>query len=257
VILHVAQTKHGVVGTSAYEVLVDGRLAYRGSAPAVSGYLTCWLADADGKLVCTTEEDIAAAVLSVLGKIIRPYAAPHAVLDSEGVPQGRIVPEVEMRGDDEQAIVHYTFDVHGAVFRIYTIRRGVRHRMLVLHEGRQIGQANKPLARTDNLDQYTLYLLDEFREYAAWFALFLIDVDSRIYGRRGRYEKGSIFWWVYFRSRYEPIYDPLWLTDHFGVPPEDEAAEKAAVLSRIRSTLIAIGIVAACIALPVLLVAIL
>jgi len=112
--------------------------------------------------------------------------------------------------------MHYAISYKDYNLKLYRYSYGSNIHLLLFHDDVQIGQYNKNNVVTNNLDMYTLYLLDKYLELAPILSLFTIYFDSYNYARRGEYVAYKVeknWEWTYHQDNDK--YDPQWLQLHF------------------------------------------
>lgn len=109
--------------------------------------------------------------------------------------------------------------------KVYEVTKNHLVHLLVFHEDRQIGQIEKSLKRRNNLDQYTLYLLDEYSRFKEILILFVGYFDNWNYSDIGEVVilKKEVEWeWSF--SKANSKYDKNWIQDNFHLSEEHRTA---------------------------------
>lgn len=83
----------------------------------------------------------------------------------------------------------------------------------------QIGMIVKKLYVKDNLDQYELYLLDDYKELSTVLSLYVLYYDNFYYGNRDEivaYKVEKTLYWSF--SATDKYFNPSWLNQNFELP---------------------------------------
>ncbi|QHW33052.1 hypothetical protein GZH47_21110 [Paenibacillus rhizovicinus] len=108
---------------------------------------------------------------------------------------------------------------------IYEVSKKHNLHLLIFFEGRQIGQIEKSFVVRNNLDRYSLFLLDDFARFKDLLILFVGYFDNWNYANIGEIvvSKKQVKWeWSY--SKANKKYDKKWLPNHFAISEAHKAA---------------------------------
>ncbi|RKP55399.1 hypothetical protein D7Z26_09410 [Cohnella endophytica] len=109
--------------------------------------------------------------------------------------------------------------------KIYEVTKKHYVHLLIFLDNRQIGQIEKSLIRQNNLDQYTLFLLDKYSRFKDILILFVGYFDNWNYSGTGEFvmKKKEIVWeWTY--SKANEKYNKKWLQENFDISEEHKLA---------------------------------
>lgn len=109
----------------------------------------------------------------------------------------------------------YQISLEGKTFEAYSLSRGRFHYVSLYQGQSQIGLIEKSLVVYNNLDTYTIYLLDDFSDLSNIFALFVIYYDNWNYARRGQIAiERTQMSWEYTISQYRDRFNPNFLKEN-------------------------------------------
>lgn len=119
----------------------------------------------------------------------------------------------------------YEVKFKGESVKIYEVTKKHYVHLLIFFEDRQIAQIEKSLKRRNNLDQYILFLLDEFARFKDILILFVGYFDNWNYSDIGEVviKKREVEWeWSY--SKANSKYDKNWIQANFHLTEEHRIA---------------------------------
>jgi hypothetical protein len=117
---------------------------------------------------------------------------------------------------------YYLIQFKEMKFKLYVIDKGINQYTLIFLDEKQIGQLNKKRTTENNLDWYVMYLLDDYKDLAELMSIFVIYFDSYNYGNRGEIvSNSSQKTWEWSISKFNKLYNPTWLSNHFEVEEID------------------------------------
>ena len=212
-IIMINQTKANF--SHKFIVFVNGLLSYKGTSSPISAVYDNTLTDMSGSLLFRTivDQSISLSNLLPLKWLWAEKLSKAHIVTNENYEQVGTFQYVEGGSlDPHYAIGYKNYDI-----KLYRYSKGSKIHILLFHNDEQIGQYNKSNIIEDNLDEYTLYLLDSYGELAPILSLFTIYFDSYNFARRGEYVlyKKEIHWqWTIGVS--SDKYNPQWLNDNFG-----------------------------------------
>ena len=97
----------------------------------------------------------------------------------------------------------------------YEISVGKTQNIFILNEGKQIAEIVKPLNVVNNLDNYYLYLLDEYSELKPIISFFTVLFDYEYYSNQGEVASKEELSVSYTYDKNSKLYNKNWLTDNF------------------------------------------
>lgn len=120
----------------------------------------------------------------------------------------------------------YTLKSGANTLKAYTISKSSYEYISIYLDDTQIGQINKSLLVWDNLDHYTLYLLDEHQNLADLLSLFIIYFDSCTHGNRGEVFIGVEKAYEWSWDKMNKFYNAAWVPTNFDVDGTDNTPEE-------------------------------
>lgn len=100
-------------------------------------------------------------------------------------------------------------------FTVYVVSQGKVRNLLIYFRDEQIALIEMNLVTVNNCDEYRLYLLDEYTEYADLFSLFILYYDNWNCTERFRGQICTRYSVEYTVSKNNTMYDPRWKERHF------------------------------------------
>ncbi|GBG08233.1 hypothetical protein PAT3040_02805 [Paenibacillus agaridevorans] len=125
----------------------------------------------------------------------------------------------------EFILSYYGVNFKNENIKIYEVTKKSLVHLLIFYEDKQIGQIEKSLKRYKNLDQYQLFLLDDFSRFKDIIILFVGYFDNWNYSDIGEVVSlnREISWeWSY--SKANSKYNKNWIQENFHLSEEHRAA---------------------------------
>lgn len=116
-------------------------------------------------------------------------------------------------------------------FTCYDISVGRTRNIVIYEQDTQIAEIVKPLTVSDNLDVYTIFLLDSCCDLESIFAFFTVVFDHLHYGNRGEVvAKKKEVQFQYSYDKNNKFYDKNWIPNHFGTQELEQMQQQMAAL---------------------------
>ena len=114
--------------------------------------------------------------------------------------------------------IKYIIEYGEHILKCYDIGRGKTRNVFIRSGDTQIAEIVKPLAVSDNLDKYEIYLLDEYSELETVIAFFAVYWDARQFAHNGEAVAGKKeVRTEYTYDKNSKLYDKNWIAEHFGI----------------------------------------
>lgn len=200
-----------------FEIYENENLINLGKCSRVTSILTNQLLDIEGNLVYKTEFDpIKEVTNSIPFKWLwsKKKSDVNCIIDSSGKRIGKIEKVTERFFKSYHSISYYN-----NVLKIYRISLGTSQYHMIYLNDVQIGMIVKKLYVKDNLDQYKLYLLDDYKEFSTVLSLYVLYYDNFYYGNRDEivaYKVEKTLYWSF--SATDKYFNPSWLNQNFELP---------------------------------------
>ncbi len=110
----------------------------------------------------------------------------------------------------------YVIEYGNFMFKCYDIGMGKTRNIVIYDEEKQIAEVVKTLATKDNLDEYYLFLLDEYKDLASIFSFFIIFFDYQNYANSGEIvAEKEIVSVRYTFDKNNKFYNKDWIINNF------------------------------------------
>ncbi len=108
-------------------------------------------------------------------------------------------------------------ELNGKIFKGYSVAAGFKEVVVFFDDEKQIAQITKPLSTVNNLDEYLLHILDDYKELFEIFAFFTIYYDYKKYNNSGEIVgKSAEISFKYTFGKNSKKYDENWILNNFG-----------------------------------------
>lgn len=110
----------------------------------------------------------------------------------------------------------YIIEYENEAFKVYDVSVGKTRNLLIFKDDVQIAEIVKPLSVSNNLDNYYVYLLDEYSKLEKIVSFFTIYFDYHNYSNSGQvvaHKKEVVVKYSYDKNT--KFYDKNWLTNNF------------------------------------------
>ncbi len=162
---------------------------------------------------------------------VKQKGSKGSVYDSKGGKIARF-----HRVKDEALKANFVIEYDGYSYDCYDKSSGKVRNISVYKNDVQIAAIVKPLHTVDNLDEYYIFLLDEYSGLESIIALFTLFYDLRYYSNRNEKTKGQKVYVEYTFDKNERRYNKNWIADNFGRETaeamEEEMLQKRAVAKK-------------------------
>ena len=212
--LQIKQTKANLA--HEYAVSSEDRILYSAKASRVSRLLGCSLFDAGDHEILRASYDMALNLKNAVP--FRWLAGSPKISKACKITAGEETEGAFALATEGLFRSRYVIAFKDMALNGYAVSKGDANYVALFDalKDKQVGLLVKPLDVDDNLDAYTLYLLDSAGCAPEALCLFVVYYDSWNYGNRAELAFGKreiSREWTF--SRYNRKYDPNWLAEHF------------------------------------------
>jgi len=221
-IIKVKQTKATI--KNKFEIEINNELKYLAGSPWMDIDLPFGLENVRSDVITDTDGNI---------RFLTSYDIARNITESL-IPMKWLVTGEQKKGiywicDGENNICGRFYKAKNDVFdakfvieygvyslKCYDVAAGKTRNIMIYNEGTQIAEMVKPLSSVNNLDEYYIFLLDEYSELAPVISFFAVYFDRKYYANSGeiavKKKRVSV---EYTFDKNNSYYDKKWIANNF------------------------------------------